>query len=412
MIQLEIGRNKMRTPLLEGGKLRLIRNSSIVRGEDGVLTFSVTLSVDAEAGFTQALADYKLTHVFVHRDSEYVRPVTLEDYIGIPAGHPLEVGGEYRVSSTTRQFRDAGQGTAWIRSIYDHLNNLVTGIKDYVAVFDSEKYEEVWVPDTTVADLYNRIQDYLADVTELETVNGQLSVARGKLEVLDEVYDNTLIDDPASTSYLGAVDVLKASLPRINGIMETVSAQLQSSLGLQGGIQNLPNALAKIDGDCRNFLTIIASRADQIKTLANDPLVPTTPGEDIIITAEALLAANSSVGTALDYIRGMLENYISDMTVSDRGINLMRGIMTLTGVTSTDAVNAVEKMNVVGGVKTQELQTLRRRLVKDIAVWEDEVERLIESRQNKLDRIKQLAPDVDPSDPMKLFNYRVFRVPS
>jgi len=50
-------------------------------------------------------------------------------------------------------------------------------------------------------------------------------------------------------------------------------------------------------------------------------------------------------------------------------------------------------------------------LDKDIEAYEQKVEDTVKLKQEKLAYAKLLYPNLDPTDPMKVFNYRVFLTP-
>lgn len=419
-----------------GGKMKLVQERTTGRTDtDSGYKFVVSSTVSSVENYVETIQVLNPQAAFVMTNSQYGRIATISDIINIPAFHPDVPGGEYRGVTVVRSFVDVEQAVAWSRKVYDSLNALHNQLKDYIAVFENTT-ETVVIPDTANTELYNRIQSYLGAKTSYENTLQQLSVAKAKKEVLDEVYSSAYVEDGGSQWQAtgGAVDVLRSTLPEVRSVLDTASKQLKRTMGVDpGSIQTIPNSITGLQEAGVSF---DAARAN-LSAATNDAgvIVEAVSGgeggfpdyDDLTEVQQVALgtvgagAARivTSISSALDDIaagelnvdeaKAVLSNFRRDAQASSTSIEFLSSIMDSSGVAVNDSSNAIERINIQKGINYKKLGTLRNKLIGDIKALEIRLEEFTVTKQEYLKSIQALYPEVDPGDPMKVFTHRIFR---
>jgi len=389
-----------------GGKFRLTRSNSISRLDDGSIRFIVQFTTDSASGFVGPVQNYSPGYVFVKINSDFQRIATLDDYLGVPAIHPDTPGGEYRDNKVVREFSDVAQALAWTRSVYDTVNALIITVKDYTTVFE-DTTEEVWVPDTMANDLYSRISSYLLIVDEYADYASKLEIARAKKIVLDLVYSAAMLEDPDNTSG-GAIDVLRQTLPQLNRLLLSMTTFIEDiPIDFVEQIKGILQVdISSNNENITNYAGLIKAEAD-----APDLVDPGVSFTKISAWAISIQTASSSDNTLIAQAVSLLASFLKTLDKYGAGVQLLTNVLEASGVVAPDTVNAIEKLNIARGVNSSELYRLQRQLDKDIEAYEQKVEDTVKLKQEKLAYAKLLYPNLDPTDPMKVFNYRVFLTP-
>lgn len=417
-----------------GGKMKLVQERTTGRTDtDSGYKFVVSSTVSSVENYVETIQVLNPQAAFVMTNSQYGRIATISDIINIPAFHPDVPGGEYRGVTVVRSFVDVEQAVAWSRKVYDSLNALHNQLKDYIAVFENTT-ETVVIPDTANTELYNRIQAYLGAKTSYENTLQQLSVAKAKKEVLDEVYSSAYVEDGGSQWQAtgGAVDVLRSTLPEVRSVLDTASKQLKRTMGVDpGSIQTIPNSITGLQEAGVSFDsagTHLAAAVVDAGLIAGEVDVDSFPDYgDLTGAQQAVLGSvgaaaariSASIGSAgsdisagevnVDEAKAVLSNFRRDAQASSTSIEFLSSIMDSSGVAVNDSSNAIERINIQKGINYKKLGTLRNKLIGDIKALEIRLEEFTVTKQEYLKSIQALYPEVDPGDPMKVFTHRIFR---
>jgi len=400
------------------GSVTLTRYPSRLRDEGNEFVYEEIIKASNPVDFIGKMVERSPEKVFVYDTSdEYVRVATLQDMFELPTTKTVNFL-HYRKDSVKKSFEVSSDGPSWARYIYELVNALLVQYRDFEMAY-SEVKETITVPNLTESLLYQLILQYSDTKNTVEELDAEILVTEGQLDVLNQVFDASKAHESIAEPLV--INHLVENLPQlaIQGVNLLEEAQgVGTTTSLNGIRRSLLQAGEGVIGRVENGSTS-SSEAQQninlIETIIAGATISSWGSSDAATYQRAISDAKRQIANtvtiiapAITKINSVVDNLAELEYNTDTIANRLRRVSD----TITTSAATINLTTAVAGVSVQTLEDLLRKLTTKLNSIKLKREQAFAAKQVILARILEIEPSIDPSDPMKIYNYRVFRLAS
>lgn len=333
----------------------------------------------------------------------YVRLCTVNDFFRYRAfiPDPADSDGYFRKADARRDFNSPEEALSYSRTLYESLNNLYLTLSDYEQTF-TNAVETGVLPNLSSSTLYLTIQEYLTLKDSQTEIENKLSELNNKKDAYTDASSllyplKTLIEDQSLNSTIVSIS---NEFTILAGNLSDIYDKVKGSAGLDKKFEDLHNTMGRINDLTLLSPSSIRSLWDSLKTYLSG-----YPSQQLL-DMEALFSSLST--TFSTYYNPRFSDILT--TLSDVSVKVSYS-NTKAEEAKTDFNSKSTELNQFIIISKQLLQQFDNNLISiesELTEYNKQLQDNIKARQIVSAKLVELAPNIDLTDPLTIYNHRIF----
>lgn len=400
------------------GKINIQQTRTLGNLDGGETAYIVTTTLSDPVNFTQLVADKKPQNLFLYQNDDYIRLISLDDFNEYPADHPDEEDGFYRKAVCTKTFTSESKAVAYANALYEEITKFLIIIYDYEQTLKNF-VETDTVPNTTNNTLYTNIQLYLSVLDQIEALDLEIIKKEGMIEAYEKVIDlneltSTVAEPEKAPEKLSRINTNLLDIYNKLTLVATAPTYSLKDMAAFFSDYPIPDNIISRVADIETKVNIIIANWVAVKAAAAAGGGATTEINNISQALDGNIGVPpliTSVSTSATQFKSDLATYLPSVRNANSKVEDSKDTIYFDLGLINDNVGSITKGLQIKGINQSELQSEYDTTLGDLEELKEKKDELLADKQKYAATLVQLEPDIDLSDPMTIYNHRIFKRP-